>query len=1117
MLKTLKNDTIVMISGILFLGMALPYFLPMFELKHMRLFATYFSDFVFILLTIVALKFQLNQASSKKEVAFWNYLTIAYSFWLINECFEFILPSIHQTTIAGIISDCFFLSFYFTIILALEKKPHLQSEITMDSKDNGFDVIGTLAFAFGLLVYFAIIPSNTNQSHYLTWLPSFALYIVVDVYLIIRSYHLVGVCRSKRWRWTYSFISLMATFQGISDIVETLGVLKILTVNLGTSVELMWYPQFIMIVLAARARSYINVDEDTAIIQHQELEEEQRNERRTLYGSPILRYALAFPIIHFGLYALNVLDTASRHSREVFVLIYLLVMGVFAVVHQMRIEKRSRALRRERKTAEEALAYERLLWERLMDNIPDTIYFKDLNSRFTSINKAQARVLKISDPSEAIGKTDFDFFPHEHAKLAFAIEQRVIKTGMPQIGKVEEVIWDDKRKQWFFTSKIPLYDKDGTIVGTMGSSRDITDIITTQQTVKQREEHFRALIEQSSDAICLLNAQGKILFAVPAVTRMFGYKVEEFVGQHAVDFIHTDDAQSYRDLLSNLLRAPNTTDISEFRFRHKDESLCWVEVACKNLIEEPTVKALVVNIRDITERKQAAEALRLQQSYFQQLFDNSPAGIVVLDEHDTILNANSSFEKLFHYTLQEIQGKKINGFIVPDHLRDESEKLSGDSRNRLVVQKESIRKRKDGTLIHVNILGYPIIIDGQLVGIYGIYIDTSEQKQLEDKLRQTQKMESIGTLAGGIAHDFNNILAIILGYSSMLDNYKGNPERFAQYTNAISTAVQRGTGIVKQLLTFARKTEVTIEPLDINKEIAELAKLLNETFPKTVELMTLLESSDPVITADRTQLHQALLNLCVNARDAIMEKGSGGRITIKTRLINNAQLRQRFTDAKEDTYVCISVTDTGTGIDEATKSRIFEPFFTTKAKGKGTGLGLAVAYGTAQNLNGFIDVESTLGIGTTFYLYVPFPQQDISLLTQHVLANNEISGGNETILIVEDEEMLSDFVASLLAGKGYRIYSAHDGEEAVTVFSHHHTEIDLVLSDMGLPKQSGLDAYLQMKAIDANVKTVIASGYLEPDIKAKMEGAGVNEFIHKPYEPRHVLTTIREVLDRNHN
>ena len=513
---------------------------------------------------------------------------------------------------------------------------------------------------------------------------------------------------------------------------------------------------------------------------------------------------------------------------------------------------------------------------------------------------------------------------------------------------------------------------------------------------------------------------------------------------------------------------------------------------------------------EIAERKKSQEALLQQQSYFRQLFENSPSGIIILDEKDTILNANWAFLQMFQFTPDEVIGQNTNDLIVPDQLVEDAKKLSAVCRGGRAIQQETTRMRKDGTMMEVAITGYPVLIDNSLVGVYGMYTDITERKKLEEKLRESQKLESLGTLAGGIAHDFNNILAIILGYASRIDRSHVDPASLSLSIDAITKATQRGASVVSQLLTFARKSDISFERVSVNDPIKDIVKLVRETFSKSISVVSEIQKNLPEIKADPTQIHQVLLNLCLNARDAMP---NGGLLKLKSRIVPGDNLRLRLPKATANQYVAVDVTDAGTGMDHATRARIFEPFYTTKEFGKGTGLGLAVAFGIMESHDGFIDVESEPGKGSTFSLYFPVNRETDEIPDFKKRQSERIAGGTETILFVEDEILISELTRADLTSKGYTVLTAQDGSEAVEIYKEQYKAIDLVISDLGLPGLMGYDVLRMMKQINPEIKFILASGYLEQVQKAAIFELGARDILQKPYEFDKMLVSVREVLD----
>jgi signal transduction histidine kinase/ActR/RegA family two-component response regulator len=472
-----------------------------------------------------------------------------------------------------------------------------------------------------------------------------------------------------------------------------------------------------------------------------------------------------------------------------------------------------------------------------------------------------------------------------------------------------------------------------------------------------------------------------------------------------------------------------------------------------------------------------------------------------------IVSCNPAFASIFGFDSIE-EAVAANFIDLLRSRKDAAELLEMVRQHGIVERHELEMNQRGGDPVYVVARLVGSFAEGDLTGLQVYLFNDTKRKRLEQQLIQAQKMEGLGTLAGGIAHDFNNILAIILGYTNRLETLDSKAET-SRSVKIIKEAVERGAALVQQLLTSARQTEARFSALDLNALVSELEKMLQATFPKMINFELRLRPDLPLITADRSQIHQVLLNLCVNARDAMKD---GGILTLETSMTPGTALVESFTGAGAQNYACIRVRDTGIGMTKQIKSHIFEPFFTTKERSKGTGLGLSVVYGVVNNHRGFIQVESEPGAGTTFTVYLP---------VEH--STEEQGGGSaakvpgkqnapQTILLVEDEEMLRELGVAILESEGYRVIAAKDGMEAVELFEVHRDDIGLVVCDLGLPRLGGREAFLKMKESRPGVRAIVASGYLEPMIRSEMLKAGVLDTIQKPYDFNDLLTKIRSAI-----
>jgi PAS domain S-box-containing protein len=653
--------------------------------------------------------------------------------------------------------------------------------------------------------------------------------------------------------------------------------------------------------------------------------------------------------------------------------------------------------------------------------------------------------------------------------------------------------------------------KGGTAV--QGILRDITERKSAEEGLKQMLSLLQSTLESTADGILLVDLSGHIVTYNKRFAAM--WKMPESFLLSASE----DDVMAF---ILKQLKEPDlfVATVQGIAAHPEAESFDILELTDGRVFErysipqrtEGTVVGRAWSFRDVTERKHAEEALRKSEEQYRSLFTESKDVIFITTPEGRFLDINPAGVELFGYGSRE----ELMNVSIPDalyvHSSDREAYRKTLDQQRFVKDFELILRKKTGELLTVWETATAVMDEHNRVVAYrGIIRDITERKHLESQLRQAQKLQSIGTLAGGIAHDFNNILGIILGHIARIDRDKTNLERVAQSVEAIQKAVERGTALVRQLLTFARQSPIQLESVNVNTVVEEVAKMLSETFPKTITFVPSLAQPMPSIIADSNQLHQALLNLCLNAKDAMP---NGGQLSISTALLPLREVRERFPAASDEQYVCLTVRDTGIGMDRATRSRIFEPFFTTKRRSSGTGLGLAVVYGIVESHRGFVNVESEPDRGTAFQLYFPVLPGIVQEHKEETKHEQALPRGKETILVVEDEQMLMELLRSTLEGQGYRVLTATDGVEAVHRYREHKDEIALVLSDLGLPRLGGLDAFREIRNINPNATVIFASGYLDHSLKAQLSQEQTQDFIPKPYNPDTVLRRVREILDR---
>jgi PAS domain S-box-containing protein len=1064
----------------------------------------------------------------------------------------------------------------------------------------------------------------------------------------------------------------------------------------------------------------------------------------------------------------------------------------------------------ERKRTEEALRESEEKFRAISGTAADAIILMDNEGRISYWNPAAERTFGYT-PGEAIGQELHVFLApeefHQPYKQGF---KKFRGTGEgPIIGKTAEFVAVRKDGTQF---PIEVSTSALNIKGewhSAGIIRDISERKSAEDEIRklnedlekrviersaelfESEQRHRSLLEASADPIVVYDMEGRVTYLNPAFTQTFGWSLDELL-EKSIDFVPEKNRQETQEAINRML-AGEKVQLFETKRSTKDGRILDIQLSTSLFQDRDGYPAgNIVILRDVTKGKQAEDALRkahdelelrvaertselvqtnvqlkeeieermraeeelnLQKTYFQHLFENSPEASVILDNEDRVVDVNNEFEKLFHYSIDEIKGKFINDLIVSDDLLDEARTLTQLTFNNQVIKKETVRKRKEGTLVDVSILGYPITFNGKQVGTYAIYQDITERKRAEKALReseteyrnlvdtalvgvyktdlegnifyvndalvemmgfdspedmkstgvlaryknlqdrdglidnlketgavrnfevdlltksgdiinviltaareediisgmimditerkraaeerlrlataveqaaesviisdrrgtiqyvnpafeklsgftqedivgknfrilksakhdeafynemwdtisrggtwtgrinnrmkdgtfcefetaispiressgaivnfvsvnrdvtqevaleaqllQAQKMEAVGTLAGGIAHDFNNLLQVIQGYSEVLLDGLNQDQSNNEALQKIHRSAKRGAELTRQLLTFSRKVQSKKRPLDLNHEVQQVKNLLERTIPKMIEFELYLAETPSIINADPAQVEQALMNLAVNAMDAMSD---GGKIVVETeKVILDDNFCDTHFGVKPGPHILLSISDTGHGMSKETLEHVFEPFYTTKEVGKGTGLGLAMVYGIVKNHEGYVMCYSEPNTGTTFKIYLPAMEQDEDKKEVGETADN-VPGGTETILLVDDEEYIRELGVELLSDVGYKVLTATDGESALKLYERELKRIDLVILDLVIPGMGGKKCHEEILKKNPKAKILIVSGYSAEGPGKEALDAGAKGFVGKPFDVVHMLQTVREILDQD--
>jgi two-component system cell cycle sensor histidine kinase/response regulator CckA len=623
------------------------------------------------------------------------------------------------------------------------------------------------------------------------------------------------------------------------------------------------------------------------------------------------------------------------------------------------------------------------------------------------------------------------------------------------------------------------------------------------------ERRLATLIAFGADVITLHHEDGALFYASPSLTRVLGYAPQECEGRSLADLMHEEDLVAAERQHQAMLGAPGVPQPGRFRLRHKGGAWRWMEGTGVNLLGDPDVRALLYNQHDITDRRVTEEALRQSEQRFRALVENAEDSIQLATARGTLLYVSPSTERLYGRPAAEIEGRNVFELVHADDRERLTEQWQRClDRPRVAIRGEFRLPRTDRFVetVRVNHLDDP-----GLKAVVTICHDITERRRLETRVHQTQRLEAIGRLAGGIAHDFNNILSAIHGFASIVHDELPPPSPLRADVQEILKAVERAANLTRQLLAFGRRQVLQPKVIDVGLYVRDLERMLRRILGEDMEIVLRVDEGAVTAKADPSQLEQVLINLVVNARDAMP---TGGRITIRAaKVVVGAEDTREAAELSPGSYALLEVSDTGIGMSKKVQDHIFEPFFTTKESGQGSGLGLATVFGIVKQSGGHIFVDSDPGSGSTFRIYFPASREPPTrVATSSDLPPVKLTGV-ETILLVEDENAVRSFVARALRQQGYQVLDASNGGEALLMAEQHPGIIHLLLTDVIMPRVSGKQLAERLRGLRTDLRVLYMSGYAEEIIAPH----GVLEpgaaFIEKPLTAEALGRKVREVLD----
>lgn len=711
-------------------------------------------------------------------------------------------------------------------------------------------------------------------------------------------------------------------------------------------------------------------------------------------------------------------------------------------------------------------------------------------------------------PYELIGKDHWIIYAPEYQSLTRERAQRRMRGE--DVPSRYNVKLQRKDGSWIYgeinAKRVVVEGEIGVLVWI----KDIHQQVLTLRALEESEQKFKSAFEHAAIGIAITDLKGNILDCNEFFAHYLSYKKDELKGVYVKGITYDEDwltdSEVHRSLISGLVQ----NVVIEKRFLTKNKTIVWGRVSSSLVRDTNNVPLYIVShIQDITREKRAIDSLKEKEAFISAILNALPEPVIVYQEGMLPVYTNPAFHTVFGWAREEfLKDPTIYLPAGQDVLTDK------DVIDHLVIQMgsylETTRKTKDGRILDVMITAAYMSQD-PFKGYLIVIKDVTRANEIRQRIESLQRLESLGFLAGGIAHDFNNLLTGIIGRTSIMKTFGGLAPEFKTYIQEIERCAMEASNLTKQLLTYAKGEQLELTELNINELIEDVIQLFSRT-KKDITIVKLLDPKVNLVKADRTQIRQVILNLFLNAADA-ME--AGGQVFVES---ENVILDKRYLEPyklEPGPYVKIAITDTGTGMTEEVKRRIFEPFFSTKELGRGTGMGLAMVYSIIKSHKGIINCYSELGKGTTFTIYLPSTGGNLDLAVSQAPEFEEVLRGEGTILVVDDEQFVLDIARDLLEHLGYEVVCTNSGKESVEIFREMHSKFDLVILDVIMPEMSGKEVFIKIRQINPKQKVLFASGYslngLMQDF-LRQEDIG---FIQKPFNLNELSKKVKEMLNRD--